>query len=477
MAELQIPDKQRVLILQGGGALGAYEAGAFKALSEEIPKIDAKNGEANRPLFDIIAGTSIGAINAAILVNYFKENNRGWDGAFQKIRNFWEYISSDDANRDVDFRMRWWKEEHKNDPNAASPEAARRYYSAKYFLQNGAKRSFSEPSLILDDKFFDNSVSIPNNLWIRYSNERLKESITRFAKFPIATEIGEPRLLVVSTYVGDGATVTFDSYSKESEYGRHNKNFDKFLKRVIKYNKGIELSHVMASASIPLFYNYEEIQGEKFWDGSVLSNTPLREVLQAHRDYWFKKIGRGKPESKVPDLEVYIIGVWPSSSDNAGQDHHHHQYVPSDYDGMKAKLYDIGLSDKTEYDEKTATIVSDYIKIIKQIRALALKNIKNQEEKDAFTKDLDDFLNKEVAQSKGRDGGDRTYSSLLYGRFKLRGEVVRIELKEGPDDISNRAFDLTKKTIENLIAQGEKDAKDVLQKNIIKRKKMMIRES
>ena len=76
-----------------------------------------------------------------------------------------------------------------------------------------------------------------------------------------------------------------------------------------------------------------------------------------------------------------------------------------------------------------------------------------------------------MAQSKGRDGRDRTYSSLLYGRFKLRGEVVRIERKEDPDDISNRAFDLTKKTIESLIAQGEKDAKEVLKKNITKRKK------
>jgi hypothetical protein len=38
--------------------------------------------------------------------------------------------------------------------------------------------------------------------------------------------------------------------------------------------------------------------------------------IQAHRDYWFKTIGRGKPESKVPDLEVYIIGVWPSNNDD-----------------------------------------------------------------------------------------------------------------------------------------------------------------
>ena len=45
--------------------MGAYEASAFKALIEEIPKIDAKNQEVNRPLFDIVAGTSIGAIYAA----------------------------------------------------------------------------------------------------------------------------------------------------------------------------------------------------------------------------------------------------------------------------------------------------------------------------------------------------------------------------------------------------------------------------
>jgi NTE family protein len=114
----------------------------------------------------------------------------------------------------------------------------------------------------------------------------------------------------------------------------------------------------MTSASIPLFYNYEQIQGHKFWDGGVLSNTPLREVLQAHRDYWYKKRGGGKADSKVPALEVCIIGAWPSSRGSA-------EDVPSDYDGIKRRLYDVGLSDKTEYDEKTATIVSDYIKIIK----------------------------------------------------------------------------------------------------------------
>ena len=67
MVDHNVPSKQRALILQGGGALGAYEAGAFKALCKMIPKIDdAKKEETDRPLFDIVAGTSIGAINANI---------------------------------------------------------------------------------------------------------------------------------------------------------------------------------------------------------------------------------------------------------------------------------------------------------------------------------------------------------------------------------------------------------------------------
>jgi NTE family protein len=453
MADHNVPEKQRALIFQGGGALGAYEAGAFKALCEKIPEIDAKNQEAGRPLFDIIAGTSIGAINAAILVSHFKEDNsRSWNSASKKLQDFWNYISSDSPKRDIEFRIRWWNEVHKNDKNAASPEAARRYYSTKYFLQNGADRAFSEPKLILDEKFFDFGVSLPNNLWIRYSNDRLKESIDKHAKFPIATGNGEPRLLVVSVDVADGATVTFDSYSKESKYGRLNKGSNKFSKRVITYDKGIELKHVMASASIPLFYDYEIIQRHKFWDGGILSNTPLREVLQAHRDYWFKTIGKKKSESRVPDLEVYIIGLWPSSNDDDGLDG---DVVPSDYDGIKAKLYAISLSDKTEYDQKVAFLVSDYYNLVNEFVDLAKR-------KGAVDADINAILSKK-AKSMKRDGRDRTYASLLNGRFKLAGEVVRIELKNDPDGISNGAFDLTTKTVRNLMAQGEKDAEDILE--------------
>jgi NTE family protein len=77
--------RQRALVLQGGGALGAYDAGVFQAIYENINKKD------DRPLFDIVAGTSSGAMNSAILVSNAKENN--WDYAADRLNKFWNFVS------------------------------------------------------------------------------------------------------------------------------------------------------------------------------------------------------------------------------------------------------------------------------------------------------------------------------------------------------------------------------------------------
>lgn len=50
--------------------MGAYEAGVFRSLVEKLTREDKENGEKDRPLFDIVAGSSIGAVNAALLVSY-----------------------------------------------------------------------------------------------------------------------------------------------------------------------------------------------------------------------------------------------------------------------------------------------------------------------------------------------------------------------------------------------------------------------
>ena len=77
---------QRALVLQGGGSLGAYEAGVINVLYHWIKK-DLKN-ENNENIFDIIAGTSIGAINATVLVSELK--NTSLNSPPRQLLKFWK---------------------------------------------------------------------------------------------------------------------------------------------------------------------------------------------------------------------------------------------------------------------------------------------------------------------------------------------------------------------------------------------------
>ena len=77
------------LIMQGGGALGAYETGVFKALYDNFIM-----GPKNERGFDIVGGVLIAAVSATILINYVINNNNRWNGAFEALYRFWVDISS-----------------------------------------------------------------------------------------------------------------------------------------------------------------------------------------------------------------------------------------------------------------------------------------------------------------------------------------------------------------------------------------------
>jgi len=427
--------KQRALVLQGGGALGAFELGAFRALYKELPRIDERNREQNRQLFDVVAGTSIGAINAAILVGNFKKN-RSWKDSLNALEGFWKHVKSEP---DIGSYIRYWDELHGQYPNHAPKEAARRYHSAKYFQTYGAANVFSCPTMKLDEKFFDNGT-IPNNIWFSYKNDELKKSIRKFADFPIVTnpEEGEPRLLAVSVDIADGAAVTFDSYDLQGG--------------------GISLENVIASASIPIFFDYEVIGDRRYWDGAILSNTPLRELISSHKTFWENKNGiKGVDSEKfldmiwkgeqdqllVPDMDVYIVSVWPSKE----------QDVPTDHDGLKDRLNDITYSDKTEYDQKVAIFVTDYIDLIWELV--------NEGKNHGIPKEsLKEILEK-YANSIQRTGDKRQYLDLIKGRFRLN-EVARIERTDDEYSISNKFADFSVKTIDDLITNGENAARAAL---------------
>jgi NTE family protein len=250
---------QRALVLQGGGALGAYEAGVIRTLYEKLTEKDKQNDDNGRLLFDIIAGTSIGAMNGAVLVSEFLKT-RDWESAVGGLERFWsagEGLAST-PTPDVKTLPSWkpWKEGwYKHVPSAASDTIAERYYSVKNFLMLGAQKVYSPPTIRPDYKFFDQ-----DNKWIVYNNDRLKSTIEKFVTKPIDTSLdkNEPRLLVFGVDVAEGETITFDSYpksdgSRKSEYGKDEKSGN--FNHVISY-PGITIDHVMASGSLPIFYDY-----------------------------------------------------------------------------------------------------------------------------------------------------------------------------------------------------------------------------
>lgn len=433
MATRETPP-QRALVLQGSVALGAFEAGVFKALYDKL----FRPGE---QLFDIVAGTSAGAINAAILVSYVKEN-KTWEGSAERLEEYWRDHLSSPTPLIGNFGQFWLG------------EAARRYYSTKYFFAYGAPGVFfpSLPFPSLDFKFFDNNPLFPpTNLWLKYSNQPLRYSLERrdkkgqrFINFPLKTTEGEPRFLAVSVDVKLGRAVTFDSYSNVSRFeSYYDPKIQKSREYVINYEQGIMPEHVMASASYPVFFDYQPVNGRRFWDGGLLSNTPLREVLQAHRDYWHKD----REFETVPDLDVYVVNVWPSEEKKT---------IPLDHDGVKDRRNDITYADKTEYDQKIALVVTDYVDFINQLRDIAtdaVNAVENAAKKRQLKTKLDGLLEKKGKSFK-RTGIRRNYGDLIKGRFNLN-QVITIERKDDLHNISNKWADYTSETINMLIREGE----------------------
>ena len=441
-----IPKKQRALVLQGGGALGAYESGVLTVLCERLTDEDKGNNRKDGPLFDIVAGTSIGAMNAAVLVSNVVNRKKSWEESAKELENFWT-DEKEGLSSTPDF-SEWWDEPKKQKKMiSASPEAARRYYSVKAYLKYGTPKVCSPPILECELKFAD-----PDNKSF-YDSSPLQNTIERYSKdegsgkLTIATswDKRQPRLLVISVDVAEGKTLAFDSYHTKSN-DSENSLYD---------GDGITIDHVMASGTLPVFYKLREIPtkgGHKFCDGGILSNTPFRELLQAHRDYWKGVVGEDKDE--IPDLDVFIINVHPSKQVT----------VPPDLDAVQDRINDITYSDRnSHYDEMIADLLADYTELINKLKELAKSHFKNKGESDTrFLKEFESLL--KAAQAKSREGnvGQRKYKDLVKARFKLN-KVIRIEPESYKDSIYGKGADFTSETIRSLIEKGKEDARRVLE--------------
>lgn len=215
---------QTVLVLQGGGALGSYQGGAYEVLHDG----------GIRP--DWVAGVSIGAINAAIIAGNAPERR------VERLKSFWSQITSESPADTLAGLNPWVK-------------SAFRQWSGYMSAVNGVP-GFFRPSAV--SPFFA-PWALPSETSF-YDISPLRETLLGHVDFERING-GDVRLSVGAVNVQTGNSVYFDSH----------------LMR-------IEPEHIMASGALPPGFPAVEIDGTPYWDGGVVSNTPLTYVLHEAPD-------------------------------------------------------------------------------------------------------------------------------------------------------------------------------------------------
>ena len=223
----RLPFECVALVLQGGGALGAYQAGVYEALAEA----------GVHP--DWVAGVSIGAINGALIAGNPPETR------VDKLRAFWEGIT-------------------------ASPHLDWTAQLLDSFAQGDTTRQILNQTSALSaliagaPGFFDLRFPAP---WFRpvgtphatsfYDTTRLTTTLERLIDFE-RINAGTTRLSVGAVNVRTGNFVYFDTTTHT-----------------------IGPRHIMASGALPPGFPAVEIEGEHYWDGGLVSNTPLQWVAES----------------------------------------------------------------------------------------------------------------------------------------------------------------------------------------------------
>jgi len=258
------------LLLQGGGALGAYQGGVYQALAESGLHPDS------------VAGISIGAINCALIAGNAPENR------VEKLRKFWEtvtqpplgipYMAGMDIKNDLQHQMvNQWR--------------------ALGTLMFGAP-SFFKPRI--PPPIFTPAAN-PDTLGF-YDTTPLKGLLESLADFD-RINAKEMRFGVGATNVKNGNFVYFDNMTHT-----------------------VGPQHVMASGSLPPGFPATEVDGEFYWDGGIVSNTPLQWLLDSRPrqdtlafqvDLWS---ARGELPHDMIEVDVRMKDIRYSSRTRKGTD-------------------------------------------------------------------------------------------------------------------------------------------------------------
>ena len=207
---------QVVLVLQGGGALGAYQVGVYEALHEAGIEPDW------------VIGTSIGAINAALIAG----NPPG--KRMERVREFWQRVEQDAG---YDF-LRWWTGLTNISTNLTTVARG----IPCFFVPNPAAWLGTHVPLGVCNAAY-------------YSTEPLRETLAELVELD-CNHKGRTRLTVGAVNARTGEMRYFDSRSHP-----------------------ISLDHILASGALPPAFPAVRIDDDPYWDGGIYSNTPIEAVL------------------------------------------------------------------------------------------------------------------------------------------------------------------------------------------------------
>ena len=271
----QIPT-QTVLILQGGGALGAFECGVVKALEEE------------RIFPDVVAGVSIGALNGAIIAGNPRHATAALEAFWADLAVITPGLPFTDSNR-----------------------AAASMKTIMFGVPNFFKPRWVAP--------FYNPMELPWNWTSYYDTAPMKGLISKYVDFA-ALKASPVRLLISAVNVMTAELEVFDSYVDN-----------------------LTPDHVLASGSLPPGFPWTVIDGKAYWDGGIVSNSPLDLVMD-----------HCGPDGK----RVFIVDLY------AGQ-----KPLPANMMEVMARRDEIVYSERIRSDLRSREIVSAYRGLIDEILA------------------------------------------------------------------------------------------------------------
>ena len=391
---------ENVLILQGGGSLGAFGCGVFKALANSNIKID------------IIAGTSIGGLNASLIAGSKEE-----DHPEKVLEQFWlelaEESNSIRANFDFPFiepLLARYPTSSTNTTTASSSSSSSSssadHSALTHISEVKSLISFYNSAIYGNQKVFmprwrpeyaftDPEYFAPYQWTYLFDHSPLVKTLEKYIDYNKLQPNGKPnaRLIITAVNVLTAEPLIFDSSKQQ-----------------------ITSRHILATTAYPRYYfRWVEVEkGVYAWDGSLLSNTPLREVIDV---------------SPVKNKRIFLVENYPKHSEN----------LPDNLLEVEHRARDIMFSDKTLHSIQMSKAITYYLRFIDELYQMIEDRFDFEKEKKEDKEKLENIRAKykKISEEHGAEIKAVYYISRdepfpnLYENADFSADTIKASIREG----------------------------------------------